>query len=228
MHLSIESFIKSVSTCHRLNVSFTNGRSALHCDGHSRWGLQKVTRGGQEWGASMNRIGALPRVRKTRFPSLSTMRWQNKKIAIYNLEDGTFLSPTILALWAWTSGLQNSKQIKVYCSSRLVYGILLKRLKLRHNSQLFILYFGLCFNYIIFHCSNYFHFDHWELSQLNLMFFRHASETLVGLILLCYEPSLTFWQYKMLPSLSLHLPLSNFLTQSLNHTLLLRALVLLF
>ena len=68
----------------------------------------------------------------------------------------------------------------------------------------------------------------WELSQLALVFFGHASETVVGLILLCYEHSLTFWCYKMLQSLSLHLPLSHFLAQSLNQTLLVRVLVLHF
>ena len=82
---------------------------SLHCSGHSRWGLWNVTTGGQECGASMNRTGALTRVRTACFSSLwcddRTRRWQ---------EDGTFLSPTILALWAWTSGLQNNKQLRIY------------------------------------------------------------------------------------------------------------------
>lgn len=123
MYLSIEPFISSVSTCYGLNVSFQNGWAALHCDGHSRWGLWKVTRGGQECGASVYRIGALTKVRKPAAPlSLwcddRTSRWPSttRRMAL------SWAQPS----WHSELGLLASKTVSnstSVCSSHLAYGI---------------------------------------------------------------------------------------------------------
>lgn len=128
----LQKFLVSLPTCiYLLNHLYNQCQLAmawmcpsLHCGDHSRWGLWNVTRGGQERGASMNRIGALTRVRTACFSSLwcddRTRRWPSttRRMALswaqpsWHSELGCLASKTV----------SNSASI---CSSRLVYGILL-------------------------------------------------------------------------------------------------------